>query len=42
MKNKIGTMVKIKRKADQKGKIEIDYYSAEDLERIIELLGINE
>ena len=38
----IGTMVKIKRKADQKGKIEIDYYSADDLERIIELLGITE
>ena len=42
MKQKIGTMVKIKRKADQKGKIEIDYYSADDLERIIELLGIAE
>lgn len=42
MKQKIGTMVKIKRKADQKGKIEIDYYSADDLERIIELLGITE
>lgn len=42
MKNRVGTMVRIKRKTDQKGKIEIDYYSADDLERIIELLGINE
>ncbi len=42
MKRKIGTKVKIKRKGENKGKIEIDYYSADDLEKIIELLGINE
>ncbi|MDY2937379.1 MAG: ParB/RepB/Spo0J family partition protein [Fusicatenibacter sp.] len=42
MKHKIGTMVKIKRKGENKGKIEIEYYSADDLEKIIELLGINE
>ncbi len=42
MKSRVGTMVKIKRKGDNKGKIEIDYYNTEDLERIIEILGINE
>lgn len=39
MKSKIGTMVKIKRKGENKGKIEIEYYNTEDLERIIEILG---
>ncbi len=42
MKSRVGTKVKIKRKSETKGKIEIPYYSTEDLERIIELLGINE
>lgn len=42
MKSRVGTMVKIKRKGDNKGKIEIDYYNAEDLERIIDILGINQ
>lgn len=34
----IGTNVSIKRKSKEKGKIEIDYYSNEDLERIMELM----
>lgn len=34
----IGTNVSIKRKSQDKGKIEIDYYSTEDLERIIDLM----
>ncbi|MGB8451089.1 MAG: ParB/RepB/Spo0J family partition protein [Anaerocolumna sp.] len=37
MKNIIGTKVCIKKKANNNGKIEIDYYSTEELERIIEL-----
>lgn len=39
MKQKTGTKVKIVRKAEDKGKIEIEYYSVEDLERIIEFLS---
>ena len=38
IKQKIGAKVKIVRKAEDKGKIEIEYYSVEDLERIIEFL----
>ena len=34
----IGSNVSIKRKSQDKGKIEIDYYSTEDLERIIDLI----
>lgn len=34
----IGTNVSIKRKSQNKGKIEIEYYSTEDLERIIDLM----
>lgn len=34
----IGSNVSIKRKSQDKGKIEIDYYSSEDLERIMELI----
>ena len=30
----LGTSVRIVEKAKQKGRIEIDYYSAEDLDRI--------
>lgn len=41
MKTRMGTKVQIKRKSENKGKIEIEYYSNEDLERIIELMGIN-
>ena len=38
LKNIIGTQVVIKNKSNNKGKIEIDYYSQEELERIYELL----
>ncbi|QUI21104.1 ParB/RepB/Spo0J family partition protein [Vallitalea pronyensis] len=34
-----GTKVNIQRKSKKKGKIEIEYYSSEDLERLIELIG---
>lgn len=40
MKECMGTKVHINRKDENKGKIEIEYYSADDLERIIEVLGI--
>jgi ParB family chromosome partitioning protein len=39
LKLAMGTQVKIKNKKGNKGKIEIEYYSVEDLERIIELLN---
>lgn len=39
LKLRMGTQVKIKNKKGNKGKIEIEYYSVEDLERIIELLN---
>ena len=42
MKTRVGTMVRIKRRTENAGKIEIEYYSAEDLERIMEKMGINE
>ncbi len=35
LKQKIGTKVKINRKTEKQGKIEIEYYSQEDLEKII-------
>ena len=38
MKNIMGTKVSIKAKDKNKGKIELEYYSQEELERIIELL----
>ena len=37
MKNILGTKVSIHKKDKNKGKIEIDYYSSEELNRIIEL-----
>ena len=37
MKTIIGTKVSINRKDNNKGKIEIEYYSSEELERIMEL-----
>ena len=37
MKNIIGSKVAIRTKANGKGKIEIEYYSTDDLERIMEL-----
>ncbi|RZS94346.1 ParB/RepB/Spo0J family partition protein [Cuneatibacter caecimuris] len=40
MKQRMGTKVKIKRKEENKGKIEIDYYSLEDFERLMQLFGI--
>ncbi|MBQ8185180.1 MAG: ParB/RepB/Spo0J family partition protein [Lachnospiraceae bacterium] len=39
MKAAIGTKVSIHYKANNKGKIEIEYYSREDLERIIDLIS---
>lgn len=38
MKNVMGTKVKINQKSNGKGKIEIEYYSPEELERIYELI----
>ena len=38
MKQKFGTKVNINNKKNNKGKIEIEYYSQEDLERIIDML----
>ena len=38
MKASLGTKVSINRKNDQKGKIEIEYYSREELDRLIDLL----
>lgn len=38
LKNILGTKVSIQRKQKNKGKIEIEYYSDEDLERLIEML----
>lgn len=37
---KMGTKVSINRKSENKGKIEIEYYSQEELERIIETIGM--
>ena len=37
MKVSLGTKVSINRKDDQKGRIEIEYYSMEELERLIEI-----
>jgi len=38
LKNTLGTKATIKNKANGKGKIEIEYYSADDLERIAQML----
>jgi len=38
MKAVLGTKVSINRKNDQKGRIEIEYYSIEELERLMEIL----
>ena len=37
LKSIMGTKVAIHQKDNQKGKIEIDYYSTDELERIMEL-----
>lgn len=39
LKEQVGTKITIKNKADNKGKIEIEYYSRDDFEKIIELLS---
>lgn len=39
IQEKTGTKVRIVQKDEEKGKVEIEYYSNSDLERIIELLG---
>ena len=39
MKDILGTKVEIKKKAKNKGRIEIEYYSMEELERLIELIN---
>ena len=38
MKQLLGTKVQIKKKSNNKGKIEIEYYSIEDLERLIDIM----
>ncbi len=38
MKEALGTKVEIKKKNDKEGKIEINYYSIDELERIIEII----
>lgn len=38
LKNILGTQVIIKNKSNNKGKIEIDYYSQAELERIYDML----
>ncbi len=38
MKTALGTKVSINRKDEKKGKIEIEYYSMEELERLMEIL----
>lgn len=38
LKEILGTKVNIKRKTDEQGKIEIEYYSIDELDRIIEIL----
>ena len=40
LKQILGTKVEIKKKAKKGGKIEIEYYSIEELERIVELLEV--
>lgn len=42
MKSSLGTKVKINRKSPEKGKIEIDYYSKDELERIYDILRSEE
>lgn len=39
MRDILGSKVEIKRKQNNKGKIEIEYYSMDELERLIELIG---
>lgn len=39
LRRKLGTHVRVVQKTSQKGKLEIEYYSLEDLDRIVSLLG---
>lgn len=39
IQERVGTKVRIVQKAEEKGKVEIEYYSNSDLERLLELLG---
>ena len=39
LKGWLGTKVSIARKKNNKGKIEIEYYSQEELERLVDLFG---
>jgi ParB family chromosome partitioning protein len=39
LRRKLGTHVKVSPRNSQKGKIEIEYYSLEDLDRIVSLMG---
>ena len=39
LKNSLGTKVKIKRKDNKRGKIEIEYFSTEELERLCEIMN---
>jgi ParB family transcriptional regulator, chromosome partitioning protein len=39
LRRKLGTHVRVVQKTAQKGKVEIEYYSLEDLDRIVSLLG---
>ena len=39
MKGWLGTKVSIARKKNHKGKIEIEYYSQDELERLVDILG---
>ncbi len=41
LKTTLGTKVSINRKANNKGKIEIEYYTADEFERLMQYLGIN-
>ena len=41
MRDFLGTRVKIKESKNKSGKIEIEFYSEGDLERILETIGIN-
>ena len=39
MKESCGTKVSINRRTEHKGKIEIEYYSDEELERILDIMN---
>lgn len=42
LQRKFGTLVKVKHTNTGKGKIEIEYYSTEDFERIMDIVGLTE